>query len=336
MRVPPRFREGREDLLAATLLDAARAYRRPPSTRARIAKALGLPIAVSVAAPAVAAASSFAAKMVVIVSAATIATGGGVVAYRIHTEREARRAVVTRAAPVADAGVRRAPPSFARPTLAPVMSPRPEERPTTMASAKATPAIAAAALSLQHTRLQRLPAPRAVEPAPRANETAVAPAPAPAAVAMAVPAPAMKPAPPAPPVSPSPFAPVVRASVPAASLATASSSIPSRPVANIAPAPQQVPLTREIELLDAAERAERRGDHGAALVTLDEYVRAFPVGAMLAESKVLRIAALLGRGDRAAAQDLGRAFLARYAPSPLGARVRSMLPELSNPKKELP
>jgi len=335
MRGPPRFREGGEDLLAATLLDAARAYRRPPSTRARIAKALGLPIAVSIAAPAVAAASSFAAKMVVIVSAATIATGGGVVAYRIHTEREARRAVVTRAAPVADAGVRRAPPSFARPTLAPVMSPRPEEPPTTRTSAKAPPALAAA-LSLQHPRLQRPPASRAVEPARRANETAVAPAPAPAAVAMAVAAPPMKPAPPAPPLSPSPFAPVARASVPAASLATASSSMPSRPAANIALAPQQVPLTREIELLDAAERAERRGDHGAALVTLDEYVRAFPEGAMLAESKVLRIAALLGRGDRTAAQDLGRAFLARYAPSPLGARVRSMLPELSNPKKELP
>jgi outer membrane protein assembly factor BamD (BamD/ComL family) len=102
------------------------------------------------------------------------------------------------------------------------------------------------------------------------------------------------------------------------------------------PAAQRVALARELELLDAAERAERRGDHAAALVSLDEYARAFPDGAMLAEAKVLRIAALVGNGDEMSAQDLAQAFLARYAPSPLTARVRSMLSKISNAKEKLP
>jgi hypothetical protein len=125
-------------------------------------------------------------------------------------------------------------------------------------------------------------------------------------------------------------------SAPATSFSAAAASTPAPSAAAPAPAPQQVPLAREIQLLDAAERAERRGDHGAALVTLDEYARAFPDGALLAESTVLRIAALLSRGDRGAAEDVARAFLARSAPSPLTARVRSMLSKSSTPNKELP
>ena len=110
--------------------------------------------------------------------------------------------------------------------------------------------------------------------------------------------------------------------------------VPFSPPA-VSPA-RRAPLAREIGLLDSAERAERRHDHGAALAGLDEYARAFPDGALLAEAEVLRISALLGIGDEANARDHARQFFARYAPSPLAARVRSMLSRPSHQTKELP
>jgi hypothetical protein len=69
---------------------------------------------------------------------------------------------------------------------------------------------------------------------------------------------------------------------------------------------------------------------------LNEYARAFPEGALLAEAQVVRIAALLGMGDETAAENEARSFFARYAPSPLTARVRSMLSKRSGHEKELP
>jgi hypothetical protein len=99
-------------------------------------------------------------------------------------------------------------------------------------------------------------------------------------------------------------------------------------------APRRAPLAGEIALLDAAERAERRHDHAAALASLDAYARTFPDGALLAEAQVLRVSALLGLGDDAAAQAEARSFLARYAPSPLAARVQSMLSQRSRREKE--
>jgi hypothetical protein len=73
--------------------------------------------------------------------------------------------------------------------------------------------------------------------------------------------------------------------------------------------PRPAPLAGEIALLDAAERSERRHDHSAALLSLDQYAREFPDGALLAEAEVLRIAALLGSGDETAARAQGQRFL---------------------------
>ena len=58
MREPPRLWDGRAEPLAATLLDAARGYHRPASSRHRILRMLGLPIGVAAAAPAVAGVSA--------------------------------------------------------------------------------------------------------------------------------------------------------------------------------------------------------------------------------------------------------------------------------------
>jgi hypothetical protein len=284
MREPPRFRHGGEDLLAASLLDAARAYRRPPSTRHRIFKMLGVPIAVSVGTPAAAAiASSLAAKVVVLVSAATVIAGGGVVAHQVYVRHQAHRAQAAKVAMVAAATSRRAPvaipPEVAEPAVqAPPEDPRAAMQPK-------LPTVPAIRAPTHHRAMARVAAPALPTPvAARARPADVLPSPA--------------------------------AALPAA--------------------PPRAPLAREVALLDAAERAERRHDYGAALASLNEYARAFPDGALLAEAHVLRIGALLGNGDDAAAQGEARSFFARYASSPLTARVRSMFSERSRQRKELP
>jgi hypothetical protein len=240
-----------------------------------------MPLALSVGAPisAVMASSSLAAKAVILVSAATIAAGGGAVAYRIHARSEARPARVFEAPRAV-----RAPAPDARVPVAPSAV-----QPSTSTSA---PASALAPVMVSRSR----------PPARRWTSAAYAfvpPAPAPGAE----PAPA------------APLAPALE---------------PSQPPL------QRAPLAREIALLDAAEQAERRHDHRAALSSLDEYARAFPGGALMAEAQVLRIAALLGIGAESVAREQARLFLSRYAPSPLAARVRSMLSEQSRQTKEPP
>jgi hypothetical protein len=272
MREPPRLRENGQDPLAASLLDAAHAFRRPPSTRGRILKSLGLPLALSVGAPvSAAAASGLAAKALIVASVVTVVAGGGVVVYRLHAGSEGHRAR-TAAAPRAVAMPAPAPPVVPAPASAVDPDPALTAAPVPAAPATARPSTPAAG-SRQRTRRSMADVSDAPQPA----------LPAPAA-AQALPA----------------------------------------------------PLAREIALLDAAERAERRHDHGAALAALDEHARAFPDGALRAEAQVLRISALLAQGDQAAAREQGRLFLSRFAPSPLAARVRSMLSEPTSPTKELP
>jgi hypothetical protein len=115
-------------------------------------------------------------------------------------------------------------------------------------------------------------------------------------------------------------------------------AIPAPPVSFPAasPPPARAPLAQEISLLGDAERAGRRQDYGSALASLDIYERAYPHGALAAEAQVLRISALLGSGDEAAARERARLFLERYPPSPLAARVRAMLAGRSRDTKELP
>jgi hypothetical protein len=333
MREPPRFRDGGDDLLAASLLDAARAYRRPPSSRRRIFKMLAVPIAVSVGAPATAAiASSLAAKVVVLVSAATVIAGGGVVAHQIYARHQAHRALATKVAVVAAAPFRRAPVAIPPEAAEPAMQP-PLEGPgaATQPQLPTAPAIPAPA---PHRAVAERRHTAATGASAQAARTTVAPARRP--VLPAAPMPVYFPAPPAATTAP-PAATTAPSALPTpvAARPRPADVLPSPAAAPPAP-PPRAPLAHEIALLDAAERAERRHDHGAALATLNEYARAFPDGALLAEAQVLRIGALLGNGDDAAAQDEARSFFARYTSSPLTARVRSMLSERSRQRKELP
>jgi outer membrane protein assembly factor BamD (BamD/ComL family) len=99
------------------------------------------------------------------------------------------------------------------------------------------------------------------------------------------------------------------------------------------PAPDAT-LAEEVRWLDRASLSIRSGDVERGLQLLDEYKGRFPSGTMTPESQVLRIEALVRKGDRVNANRLGDEFLARAPQSALAARVRSLL--LSKQKEQAP
>lgn len=92
------------------------------------------------------------------------------------------------------------------------------------------------------------------------------------------------------------------------------------------PAPVAKPsLRREIELIARAREALTKGDSAACLETLTTHDREFPRGKFMPEARVMRIDAMLASGNRRAARDLARAFLADTPDSPYATRLRSLL-----------
>jgi hypothetical protein len=103
------------------------------------------------------------------------------------------------------------------------------------------------------------------------------------------------------------------------------------PAASAAPAPPQVveredmsSLLPEIHSLDRVRQRLAAGDAATALGMLDQHQRAFPRPALGPETAVLRIEALLKRGDRNAASNLADQFLSAYPHHPLRERVRTL------------
>jgi outer membrane protein assembly factor BamD (BamD/ComL family) len=68
-----------------------------------------------------------------------------------------------------------------------------------------------------------------------------------------------------------------------------------------------------------------RSDVATALDALDSYDRTFPSGTLAPEAAVLRVQALLARGDRAAAIALTDAFLRAHPASPYAAKMRALV-----------
>lgn len=102
------------------------------------------------------------------------------------------------------------------------------------------------------------------------------------------------------------------------------------PVATPAPAPAPIDARRlalEVGLLDSARAALRNGDPTAALAILARHDREFADGALVAEAEVIRIEALVDRGDVAAARARATAFATRFPRSPLVRRVQSIVKE---------
>jgi hypothetical protein len=85
------------------------------------------------------------------------------------------------------------------------------------------------------------------------------------------------------------------------------------------------PLARELRALDAVRSALDHTDVAEALRDLDQYDHAFPSGALRTEAGMLRIDALLARGDDGAARKLARDLLTRDPSGPHARRLRAIV-----------
>jgi outer membrane protein assembly factor BamD (BamD/ComL family) len=117
-------------------------------------------------------------------------------------------------------------------------------------------------------------------------------------------------------------------------VATVTAEAPADPPpapATVAPAVRPPPsaaaktsLAEEVALVERARAALRAGDLAAASAALDARDERFSRGALAEESEVLRVELASASGDRARAERLGRAFLARHPSSPHASRVRQL------------
>jgi hypothetical protein len=94
------------------------------------------------------------------------------------------------------------------------------------------------------------------------------------------------------------------------------------------PRPPAVPsssLSRELQVLKQAHEALARGNPNGALAALDDYHARFPQGALGAEETVIRVRALLARGDRARATAVAHQFSAAHPDSLYARRVELLV-----------
>jgi hypothetical protein len=121
--------------------------------------------------------------------------------------------------------------------------------------------------------------------------------------------------------SPLPEVPVVEPAAPARPLLAPRATDTARKLAPAAPKPPPT-LAEEIAILDRARSALATKDGAQALALVEEYERKLGGTRMRAEAALLRIEALVERGDRARAAELARRFVNDHAGSPLADRAR--------------
>lgn len=122
--------------------------------------------------------------------------------------------------------------------------------------------------------------------------------------------------------APAPEVPVIEPAAPAKP-AVAPRAPEARKVAPAAPKPAPT-LAEEIAILDRARGALAAKDGAQALALVDEYERTLGGTRMRAEAALLRIEALVERGDRTRAAALARSFVKDHAGSPLADRARAL------------
>jgi hypothetical protein len=105
---------------------------------------------------------------------------------------------------------------------------------------------------------------------------------------------------------------------------------PPRPPASPSSKASATTLAQEVASLDSAREALSTGDSGKAIEALDRHEKQFKSGALSPEVEVLRMEALLQRGDRAGAAGAANAFLAAHPTSPHANRVRSILAQATS------
>jgi hypothetical protein len=106
--------------------------------------------------------------------------------------------------------------------------------------------------------------------------------------------------------------------------------LPEREVAHAPPSPPrhaQTPagaLSLEVAVLERAKGALAAGDPDAALRMLDRYRAQFPRGELSSEETVLRVEALLAKGEASKARALAAEYSAAHPESPYARRVRDL------------
>jgi len=113
-----------------------------------------------------------------------------------------------------------------------------------------------------------------------------------------------------------------RASEPVSSAAPASSASPASPTPGVAAAPR---FTDEVRMLGDVRAALAAHDPARGLLVLDTFATVYPTSVLTPEAEVLRIDAVLARGDRALARKLATAFLAARPKSPYRPHVEGVL-----------
>ncbi|MDC0677615.1 hypothetical protein [Sorangium atrum] len=90
-------------------------------------------------------------------------------------------------------------------------------------------------------------------------------------------------------------------------------------------------LGEQVAMIDRARDALAAGDAAGCLTALDAHDSKFPRSAMGEEATVLRIEALIRRGDRSRAAELGQRFLASRPTSAHASGVRALLGAAKEP-----
>ncbi len=140
-----------------------------------------------------------------------------------------------------------------------------------------------------------------------------------------------------PPSEPRPAAKEQKAALPVATeiAPVAKPSSPLRETRREAPPQAAAPsLSDEVAALQVARTALSAHDAGGAIAALDRYKSRFPAGRLTPEATVLRIDALVERGDRAQATALAERFESANPKSPYAERVRSILNRSKAPAKD--
>jgi hypothetical protein len=92
----------------------------------------------------------------------------------------------------------------------------------------------------------------------------------------------------------------------------------------------------ELALVESARTSLAKGDAAACLAQLDQYEQKVRGGVFEREVAVMRIEALVARGETGRARALAEAFLARSPESPYTNRIRSLLARLPAPPTKAP
>ena len=105
------------------------------------------------------------------------------------------------------------------------------------------------------------------------------------------------------------------------------SAIEPAPASDAPPAATGDSIGAQVQMIDSARRQLGAGNASGALEQLDRYRQKYPQGMLGQEATLLRIEALAQGGNRAAARQLARRYLANHPNSQYSKRIQSLIGE---------